>query len=305
MTLLQLIAHKLFPSRGNIFVPSHLRILYVSPEPVLLKLSVWENITFGNKHANNPFRVESILKELQMDSILAMCSEDLAQRKLEFSGKASTVKAETPKEPHPHTAEEDLDHAHHDHKDQAGLALDKLRATQKACIHLARAFIMNPELLVLHRPFMYYPKDSGDGADHSYAHIMDALLEHRDNRGFKMPAETLSERRPRTVFYSPDTRDEEILADHCWVLPDTPDGIVTHTRQTITGSIASRLRQAAKVKGNDSKTAEPKLVLPPRLSPRDSKTVESNGQSKDVKTVAIREDSKSRDCMSSPREICF
>jgi len=304
-TLLQLIAHKLFPSRGNIFVPSHLRILYVSPEPVLLKLTIWENITFGNKDGNNPFRVESLLKELKMDVILAMCTEDLAKRKLEFAGKLPTSKAGNSKEPHHHTTEEDkedLDHAHHDHKDQAAMALDKLRATQKACIHLARAFIMNPELLVLHRPFMYYPKDSG--ADHSYAHIMDALLEHRDNRGFKMPAESLSERRPRTVFYSPDTRDEEILADNCWVLPDTPDGIVTHTQQRITGSISSRLLQAAKVRSNDSKTAGPKAVIPPRLFPDDSKTVESNGQSKDSKTVASK--SKSRDCMtSSPREICF
>ena len=95
-------------------------------------------------------------------------------------------------------------------------------------LHLARAFIMNPEVMVLHRPFMYYPKNS---LDHAYAHIMEAIIEHRDNRGYKMPHESVSERRPRTVFYTADTEDEEQLADQAWVLPDGPGALGRPNRE--------------------------------------------------------------------------
>ena len=46
-TFLRLIAHELFPSKGEIFIPTHLRILHVSQEPLILDGSMLQNLTFG------------------------------------------------------------------------------------------------------------------------------------------------------------------------------------------------------------------------------------------------------------------
>merc|ERR1719482_1286766 len=85
-SMLELIAHKMFPDKGTLFVPSHLRVLYVSNDSVLLNLSLWQNLTFGNSKGNNPFRVENILKAMKMEEALELCNKDLTARKKELGG---------------------------------------------------------------------------------------------------------------------------------------------------------------------------------------------------------------------------
>lgn len=205
-TFMHVIAHKVFPTGGMVFVPSHLRILYVSTEPVLLNLSVWQNLTFGNRTGNNPFRVESILKKLGMIHVLELCERELAARKEEFTaaetGEQPGHSGRGDKEPEQETEKPVIKHNF----------LDKLRVTQKSDIHLARAFIMNPEVLVLHRPFLAY-----QGLP-NYRHIMEAIVSHRENRGFKMSPKTIGSRRPRTIFFCPDNEGEEMMADSIWML---------------------------------------------------------------------------------------
>jgi len=46
-TLLKLIAHKHFPKEGEVFIPTHLRILHVSQEPYILPSSILDNLSFG------------------------------------------------------------------------------------------------------------------------------------------------------------------------------------------------------------------------------------------------------------------
>jgi ABC-type multidrug transport system fused ATPase/permease subunit len=204
-SLLELIAHKMFPDDGTLFIPSHLRVLYVSSDSVLLNLSLWKNLTFGNSKGNDPFRVEKILKALRMDEALEMCATDLSARKREC-GHASAAEEE---------AEEE------EPQQKGSNPLDKLRQSQKANIHIARALIMNPEVMVLHRPFMHYPK-AGD--DDTSELIREILRQHRDNRGFQMNPDDAYKRRPRTCFFTPDTRWEAQTADFCWKLPKQVGG---------------------------------------------------------------------------------
>jgi len=191
----------MFPDSGTLFIPSHLRILYVSAEAVLLNLSLWQNLTFGNAKGNNPYRVEKILKALRMTEALELCKRDLAARKREFDGASN-------EEEEDEEAEEEI---------QAVNPLDKWRTTQKANVHLARALIMNPELLVFHRPFMNYPNRPD-------ADIANILKEHRDNRGFEMDPKQKYTRRPRTMFFTPDSDEDAQIADECWVLPSEVGG---------------------------------------------------------------------------------
>merc|ERR1712050_507010 len=87
----------------------------------------------------------------------------------------------------------------------------KLSSHEEAKIHLARALVMNPEVLVLHRPTLNY--------DHGTAlKIMMFIRKNVDNRGFKVPEETRGRRRPRTCFYTPTGENEEGIreADILW-----------------------------------------------------------------------------------------
>lgn len=101
--------------------------------------------------------------------------------------------------------------------------LDKLRSSQKANIHLARALIMNPEVMVMHRPFMHFPA-AGDEGGKTAERIRDVFLEHRDNRGFQMDISDKHLRRPRTMFFTPDSSEEAAIADICWMLPSDIGG---------------------------------------------------------------------------------
>lgn len=38
-----------FPQQGFIFIPSHLRVLHVSQEAIVLETSAWRNLTFGEQ----------------------------------------------------------------------------------------------------------------------------------------------------------------------------------------------------------------------------------------------------------------
>jgi ABC-type multidrug transport system fused ATPase/permease subunit len=71
----------------------------------------------------------------------------------------------------------------------------KLSYTDLACIHLARAFIVNPEVLVMHRPTIHFESGRRDA-------VWRLLTEFVENRGVCMPEEGREHRRPRTVFLS-------------------------------------------------------------------------------------------------------
>jgi hypothetical protein len=98
-----------------------------------------------------------------------------------------------------------------------------LRETDRANIHMARAFVGNPEVLVFHRPFSHY---------HGYRDFSElriALEGHVEERGFMMTPIGVNARRPRTVFFSSDYKSAERIAHTVWNLPDAenPKGFMS------------------------------------------------------------------------------
>merc|ERR1711988_180174 len=67
--------------------------------------------------------------------------------------------------------------------------------TELTLIHQVRAFVMNPELIVLHMPLRAY-SDFGD------AKILQVLRAHVDERGIHLPHNERPHRRPRTLIYT-------------------------------------------------------------------------------------------------------
>eukprot|EP00930_Biecheleria_cincta_P013357 TRINITY_DN11951_c0_g1_i2.p1 TRINITY_DN11951_c0_g1~~TRINITY_DN11951_c0_g1_i2.p1 ORF type:complete len:809 (+),score=134.74 TRINITY_DN11951_c0_g1_i2:116-2542(+) len=233
-TFLKLLGHRIFPSHGTIFVPTHLRILYVSQMPTLLDLSPWKNLVFGapdlrEDDDDHRDRVRKILDALEMQKVkelLEKTNDSQNRHKAYHSGKISVnarvVSRVSREEERPlfdsdGESECDVllqccsqDEKNADVQGNPDLSWMKtLTYTDTVKISLARAILMNPEVLVLHRPFHHYDNDTGDRA-------LKQLKEHHKNRGLGMPEEERLCRRPRSVFYSPETEGQAEKADVVW-----------------------------------------------------------------------------------------
>jgi len=164
-TLLQLLGHTIFPdeSAGRIFMPTHLRILHVSQEPVLLNLTLWENLVFGCPETHDKIVVNKILQKFGMETTLAILKETSEH----YQGEKHTYKIDVSDSDTEVTEKSEDDEPAED----TFLWQRRPMYTEKSKIHLARAFIMNPEIMILQRP-MHHFSEAGEGV------ILDALQEH-------------------------------------------------------------------------------------------------------------------------------
>eukprot|EP00928_Gymnodinium_smaydae_P036634 TRINITY_DN25579_c0_g1_i1.p1 TRINITY_DN25579_c0_g1~~TRINITY_DN25579_c0_g1_i1.p1 ORF type:complete len:673 (-),score=81.68 TRINITY_DN25579_c0_g1_i1:100-2118(-) len=75
-TFMRIIAQIVPQTQGNFFVPTHLRVLHVANEPLILKASIWQNITFGCI-SEDPKRVRRILLRMELIEAAAMLDKEL------------------------------------------------------------------------------------------------------------------------------------------------------------------------------------------------------------------------------------
>eukprot|EP00747_Dinoflagellata_sp_TGD_P075084 gnl/TRDRNA2_/TRDRNA2_158591_c0_seq1.p1 gnl/TRDRNA2_/TRDRNA2_158591_c0~~gnl/TRDRNA2_/TRDRNA2_158591_c0_seq1.p1 ORF type:complete len:914 (+),score=138.86 gnl/TRDRNA2_/TRDRNA2_158591_c0_seq1:97-2838(+) len=253
-TLMRLLGHTVFPLEGTIYVPSHLRILHVEREPMMLNLSPFRNLIYGLHHGNiqsdeELLRVKAILELLRMSKTLELV-EDMWKRLTGSSPTAATSRSqaadrgaagkssdrpskssddwdddesledEDEYEDNEEAVEVDEGEILHDHDEEWKTTIghhmwhERLTYTEKTKIHLARALIMNPEVMVAQRPLLHYSPETSE-------HILNVLRVHVKNRGVCLPEEQCRNRRPRTCFFTPETIDQAKEAEHIWqVDPD-------------------------------------------------------------------------------------
>lgn len=192
-TFLRILGHQLFPDEGHVLIPTYLRILHMSKDPVLLSFSVVENLTFGDPKAD-PELVKQIISELKMDQV-----EELVKEHFEKHGCNEAGSNSSSKESVESGAEEMM-------VNDWG---KKLNYVEVAKIHLARALIMNPEVLILQRPLIHFD-------DEEAKRVRGVLWNHIRNRGLGLPTETAARRRPRTLFFSPSSESEARAAEVLW-----------------------------------------------------------------------------------------
>ena len=88
-TLMRLLSHIIFPKSGCIFFPSHLRILHLAQEPLLLNASAWVNLVFGvGDRKVVPKRIRTILEMMGMTATLRLIKDDLDRVEREGRRKA-------------------------------------------------------------------------------------------------------------------------------------------------------------------------------------------------------------------------
>lgn len=201
-TLMKLLAASILTNEGIVFVPSHLRALYVPKELLFFESSAWENLTVGDPRADLG-TVKIILDGLKLGGTWNHVVNDLialgrTEEVKGFGGFATSNRRGS------FSGEQDL--TFHDMDWLHGLSY-----AQRAKLNLARALIVNPEILLLQRPLSHFDKDL-------HGEILKVLGEQVRNRGFQAPKETFDTRRPRTLFLSPISKEELDIADTFWLI---------------------------------------------------------------------------------------
>jgi len=181
-TLLRLLGQCLAPTEGHIFIPTHLRVLHVSNKPMMMDTSLWDNLVFGARETPRA-RVLDILKDLEM------------QQSLEEIQKAA----------------DEPDKAEGQKKDPERWQVS-FPFSELAKVHLARVFVMSPEVAVFQRPLLHISQGS------SRAQVLRMIRNLADNRGVHLPQESAHRRRPRTVCFTPELEAEAEHADRIWTI---------------------------------------------------------------------------------------
>eukprot|EP00928_Gymnodinium_smaydae_P087507 TRINITY_DN71762_c0_g1_i1.p1 TRINITY_DN71762_c0_g1~~TRINITY_DN71762_c0_g1_i1.p1 ORF type:complete len:872 (+),score=144.38 TRINITY_DN71762_c0_g1_i1:79-2694(+) len=234
-TFLRLIGHEIFPTQGSIFIPTHLRILHVAQAPCVLDDNLYHNLTFGG-HANFD-RIINILTMLRAGVLLTLMRN--VANKAECSSELSDVTDSDDSGDHvafklclSPVKEKAL-------KEDADNGWQKtLSYTDLVKLHLARAFIMNPEVMVLQRPLSHFDPDQ-------QSVFMDVVRQHVQGKGLYLPKAGRSARRPRTVFISVENADHARQADVVWrverVKDETYSSVTDVTAEVLGAPLAAPL----------------------------------------------------------------
>jgi ABC-type multidrug transport system fused ATPase/permease subunit len=187
-SLLKLLTGLVKPKNGIVYVPTHLRCLCVPNVPELFKNgNLLENLTFGTMGNFDKARLVKICGAVGLGQhTMSMLENDLKVNK----------KGNDPGVPW----------------------YEALSQSELLKMHITRALVLNPEVILLHRPV-----DEME-ADHA-ARILDVLRKQVDHRGLFTSPEDRASARPRTVFFTSGEDRERAesaadVADVVWHLSD-------------------------------------------------------------------------------------
>jgi ABC-type multidrug transport system fused ATPase/permease subunit len=184
-TMVKLLSGAIFPTSGHVCVPSHLRRLHVSQDPVLLETGLFGNLLYGLN------KVQKIAMSTRSSLIVKLLNR--------FQGPFADLQTRFEAE----LADESTRDG-----ESAALWRDTLSFAHIALINILRGVVMNPELMVIDRPLINF----GGNTQHI---LMRLLKEQVSERGLISTAR-MELRRPRTVIISTDyvwaadTTDERI-----------------------------------------------------------------------------------------------
>jgi len=216
-TLLKILTDQIRPMQGQVFCPLHLRVLNVSHTPLLIQsMGLYRNLVFG-KSTEDPgdvARVRGILRRLKLDKPWIMSELDKGLPIDQRSPRSQlAIKVHHRSEDEGTSSDEEYDETE---KEDAGAEDEsddewqtQLSESEIKRLHLARAFIYNPEVLIMHRPVDEFDNDMAQ-------HVLGLMREFVDGRGVEVDAGDFELRRPRTLFFSAGNAARTGIADVVW-----------------------------------------------------------------------------------------
>jgi ABC-type multidrug transport system fused ATPase/permease subunit len=187
-TLLKVLGGVLLPD-GSMYMPTHLRVLHVHQEPMFFDTTLLENLTYGVPSAGlgNIERVLCICRSLMADD--------------------NVVKLIMEKEVHQWN--------------------ENLSLTQKTSLHLARALIANPDVLMIHKPLLVFDSVTATA-------VMKCLRRFVDDRGLFMEGDVRCRRR-KTCIVSVTRMEGIKVVDKCFSVAKT--GVTEVSREAVTNDM--------------------------------------------------------------------
>jgi ABC-type transport system involved in cytochrome bd biosynthesis fused ATPase/permease subunit len=212
-TFVELLANILAPTSGNIFVPGHLRVLHVSREPMFLRASILHNLALGlPRHDTIDIpRVNSILLSLGLDDIVDVIARELHVKDHNAHMIDGKVDAKSFMSDEVLMREATMD-----------CWEQTLTRSHKMKLHLARALIANPEVMILERTMQGFNEEVAND-------VLDMLQKHVEERGLALPHEGRASRRPRSVFFTTDSTAQAMKADTILQLNPVKKAVVATT----------------------------------------------------------------------------
>ena len=195
-TILRLLSGQIFPTvvvdpenpvngRCTLFVPPHLRIVQIQENPMIFNTTVFANLVYGIKPSPNLDWTAIKKRSLKIAKRLRMSVE--------------------------------LTNYHFEDEGFLGIGGVRITRADRQLISLARALVMNPELIVAHKPTSLLDDRQTDN-------VLDMFKEFTENRGVFMPAiEPLVRRRRRTIIFS---AKNEYVASHADVVYQARKGVL-------------------------------------------------------------------------------
>lgn len=196
-TFMELMSNIRAAKDGSLMVPSHLRILHVSREPMFLQATILSNLCLGLPYheAINLNRILEIVKVCGVGELVADIKAEASMKN------GMNTKAGTPRNPDGDLVNDEIQFSLSSAK-----FFQSLSSSQKVKLHLARALISNPEIMVVQRSLEGLSSDSA-------SFLIEVLRQHMTQRGLCLPEEDRSTRRPRTVFFSTESGHQALKAD--------------------------------------------------------------------------------------------
>jgi len=199
-SVVNVVTDTLTPPEGNLLFAPHLSCLHVAQVPeVITHLSLFDNLTLGSIGAD-PSRVRRVVSRLGLTGkILDILDADIRAHQELKNIAVDTTQAEN--------AELSVKERSAWHR--------LLSYNEKKRVHMARALIYNPEIMVLHKPV--------DDVDVALSKkVMEILREFIDLRGVELDANSFNRRHTRTCFCTcgdhPNAEHFKSYADSIWEL---------------------------------------------------------------------------------------
>jgi len=157
----------------EVFVPPHLRVVQVQETPMIMgpEESIFDNLIFGIKMQKGTVDLDMLRERSKVIMEKLGLSRPLLQNYFETKN----------------------------HLGANGLRITR---TERQLICIGRAFIMNPEVIIFHKPFALLDTNLSE-------RLMDVMKEYIGNRGVHMdPNEPLLKRRRRTIIFTGKESDQ-------------------------------------------------------------------------------------------------